>query len=296
LVLVPAVLALFAMTYAISTLTESWLLAGLTGLTWALIVFCFDRYAVSTSRRSNSLWRDLRSPIFLTRLVLAGFIGILVAHPLVLLTFDDSIEARLDTEQVAALQRIDRLHEPKLQAARDELQALRDALTAREQQRLDAQAVLMQELGGVGSERTTGRYGRGIAAEAQEGLRDMTAGDLEAYRAELPAREGEIRERMAGLEAQRRQALEAAPQARDYIARARVLQDLSAESATVATVHRFLILFFVFVDTLPVLFKTLTPRGPYDELLALQELRIRQEVSTERAGILGSAALPPEPA
>ena len=286
LVLVPAVLALFAMTYAVSTLTRSWLVTSLAGLAWALIVFCFDRYVVSTFRKSPSLGRDLLSPIFLTRLVLAGFIGIIVAHPLVLLTFNDSVEARLDAEQAAALRRIDNAHGPAIEAARAELHSLRSSLEAREQQRLDAQTILMQELGGVGSARTTGRYGRGIAAEAQEGLRDMTAEDLERFRAELPAREGKIRERLTSLEASLLGEKEAAPQGRDYIARARVLETLSAESTAISTVRRFLILFFVFVDTLPVLFKALTPRGPYDELLALQELRISVEVEGHREILL----------
>jgi hypothetical protein len=272
LVVVPAVLASFAMTYAISTLAEGWLVPVLAGLAWALIVFCFDRYIVSTFRKSTSLATDLVSPIFLTRFVLAGFVGVIVAHPLVLLYFRDSIDEELQRQRAAAQQAIEEAYAPRFQAITDQRDALQRQLQAQEQVRLGAQELLMEEISGIASEKTTGRYGRGPAAEAKEELRDLAEQDLARLRGALEARAATLDAQMQDLDA-RRLAERSAPQALDYIARARALEALRARSPELVRVHAFLLLFFVFVDTLPLIFKTLSPRGPYDDRLALEEQR-----------------------
>ena len=45
-------------------------LAG--GLVWSSIVFCFDRFIVSTFRKSQSTAKDITSSVFLSRLVFRG--------------------------------------------------------------------------------------------------------------------------------------------------------------------------------------------------------------------------------
>ncbi|MCH9649728.1 MAG: DUF4407 domain-containing protein [Deltaproteobacteria bacterium] len=281
LVLIPALLASFAMTYAISTLTTNLVVPILAGLAWALIVFCFDRYVVSTFRKSASLWADLASPIFLTRFILAGFIGLIVAHPLVLLYFEDSIDQQLQVERAASLEAIEASFGPRFDRIEASRGALRQEIQEKEQIRLEAQSILMEEVGGIESGRTTGRVGRGPAAQAQERLRDMADQDLVTLRAELQAQDEALRRESADLVAQR-QLERGAPQARDYIARSQALEALRAQSLELTRVHAFLILFFVFVDTLPLLFKTLTPRGPYDERLMLQEETVFSQVEKSR--------------
>ena len=107
LVVVPAVLALFAMSYALSTLTTNPAIYLGGGFVWAMIVFSFDRFIVSTFRKSESIVNDITSTVFLSRLVFAAFVGVLVAHPLVMLYFNDSIEERLAADgraKVAAIE------------------------------------------------------------------------------------------------------------------------------------------------------------------------------------------------
>ncbi|MEO7120795.1 MAG: DUF4407 domain-containing protein, partial [Ginsengibacter sp.] len=96
LVLVPATLALFSMTYAISTFVDNRWLYILAGLTWAAIVFVFDRFIISTFRKRNSVAQDALSITFLSRIIFSAFVGIAVAHPLVLLYFHESINVNMD--------------------------------------------------------------------------------------------------------------------------------------------------------------------------------------------------------
>ena len=285
LVVVPAVLALFAMTYALSTITTGWVVPILGGIVWAAIVFAFDRYVVSTLRKSSSIARDTFSPVFLTRLALAVFIGFLVAHPLVLLYFEDSIEGHLDAGRAERGAAIEASFVPRIAAVDQEISGLRQELEDKERLRLEAQGLLAREIGGIESEETTGRYGRGPVAEAQEELRRMAELDLERLASQLPAREAALEERRQRLEQDRARALAATPDVRDYIARTEALAELRQQSTAIATVQWFLIFFFVFVDTLPLVFKALTPRGPYDERLEVEELTARREADEARAGL-----------
>ncbi len=55
LVLVPATLGLFSMTYAISTFVENPFVYIAAGVTWAGIIFIFDRFLISTFRKKDSI-------------------------------------------------------------------------------------------------------------------------------------------------------------------------------------------------------------------------------------------------
>ena len=65
LVLIPAVLALFTMTYALSTVTDHWYFYVPAGICWAAIIFFADRFLVSSFRKAN----NLRMPGFTQRRV-----------------------------------------------------------------------------------------------------------------------------------------------------------------------------------------------------------------------------------
>lgn len=107
LVLIPAVLSCFTMTYALSTFIDHSYFYVPAGICWAAIIFFADRFLVSSFRKANNLWRpgstprqmqrlnlshDLFSFAFISRLLLSGFIGIGIAHPFVLLYFHKDIE------------------------------------------------------------------------------------------------------------------------------------------------------------------------------------------------------------
>ena len=74
LVLVPATLALFAMTYAISTFTKHWYIYVPAGVIWSIIVLFFDKFIVSTFRKSGSVLKDISSFVFISRFIFATFI------------------------------------------------------------------------------------------------------------------------------------------------------------------------------------------------------------------------------
>ncbi|MCH7667509.1 MAG: DUF4407 domain-containing protein [Acidobacteria bacterium] len=282
LVLVPAVLALFAMSYALSTLTTNPAIYLGGGLVWSVIVFCFDRFIVSTFRKSKSTINDITSTVFLSRLVFAAFVGVLIAHPLVMLYFNDSIEERLAAEGRGKVALIEAGYAAKQQELEGRVAGLKTEIRGRERERNEYQARLVDEIDGVISGRTTGIPGRGASAQEKklqllvaqtelEAARDRNLGEISALEAQI----GEIRLESAVDRA-------GFVQPTDYLARAGALESLASESPHVNSVRWFLIVFFVFVDTLPILFKGFTPRGPYDDQIQLAEFKSERSTQAER--------------
>ncbi len=285
LVVIPAILALFAMSYALSTLTPNPAIYLAGGLVWSAIVFCFDRFIVSTFRKSESTINDITSTVFFSRLVFAAFVGVIVAHPLVMLYFNDTIEERLSQDGRGKVAAIEADFVAKREALETRVASLKDEIRQRELERNEYQTQLVDEIDGVVSGRTTGIPGRGASAEEKklqleiaqselDAARDRNLGEVSALQAEISALQARSLEEQAGFR-----------QSRDYLARAGALEALAAESPHVNRVKWFLILFFVFVDTLPILFKGLTPRGPYDEKLQLGEYRSSTDVQAERESL-----------
>jgi hypothetical protein len=64
---------------------------------------------------------------------------------------------------------------------------------------------------------------------------------------------------------------------RDYLEREKALARLSDSNPVISITTWFLILFFVFVDILPVTWKAFTRKGPYDDKLNLAEKIISNE-------------------
>jgi hypothetical protein len=269
LVLVPAVLALFAMSYALSTLTTNPVIYLGGGLVWSIIVFCFDRFIVSTFRKSESTINDITSTVFLSRLVFAAFVGVLVAHPLVMLYFNDSIEERLAADGRAKVAEIEAGFAARQLELEEKIARLKTEIRERERERNEYQATLVDEIDGIVSGRTTGIPGRGASAEEKKLQLQVAQTELDAARdrnlGEIAGFERAIEELRAELAVEKAGFV----QPTDYLARAGALEALADQSSHVNSVRWFLILFFVFVDTLPILFKGFTPRGPYDDVLQL---------------------------
>jgi hypothetical protein len=98
LVLIPAIIGIFSMTYAVSTITDNVFMYYMAGGIWFLIVLFIDRFIVSTLYKSkledkaNFVWAVI------ARYTFALFVGIAVAHPMTLLWFDGGIKEGITAE------------------------------------------------------------------------------------------------------------------------------------------------------------------------------------------------------
>ncbi len=280
LVLVPATLGLFSMTYAISTFVASPYLYILAGLVWAGIVFIFDRFIISSFRKKGSVIKDITSLTFLSRLVFSAFVGIAVAHPLVLLYFHESIDVNMDEvahAKVDSIENVYQLQKKSLQLQTDTLDrnlvGLSDTIHLQE-------GILHDEIKGVvrADDRTTGKSGEGPTFKYDTAYLNRLYYDLTQTKESNEAKRIENNIAMTKLDSARASKIDRLTFSHDYLEREKALGRLTGNNSIIRITTWFLIIFFILVDILPVTWKGLTSKGPYDEYLNETELKIRNDV------------------
>ena len=127
-VLVPSGFAFIASAYAISTLTENWLVIFPVALVWAGIILTIDRALLASYRSYMHPVRKLGQ--FALRFVVAMLMGLTIAHPLVLLLFRDTVSSVIEKERDADIAALVTAHEStrtRLTSAADTIKAEIDA-------------------------------------------------------------------------------------------------------------------------------------------------------------------------
>jgi hypothetical protein len=280
LVLVPATLGLFSMTYAISTFAEKPFLYIAAGLTWACIVFIFDRFIISSFRKRDSIGKDIRSVTFLSRLIFSIFVGIAVAHPLVMLYFHESIEVNMDEVAHAKIDSVENVYRLQKQNYQLDLDTLNRNLVGISDTIHLQEGILHDEIKGVvrGDQRTTGITGEGPTFKYDTAYLKRLYGQLAEIKLSNARRMNDDSIELLKLDSARASKINRLTFSRDYLEREKALSRLSESNNIIKVTTWFLILFFILVDILPVTWKGFTNRGPYDEYLNEIESRIRNEV------------------
>ena len=276
LVLVPAVLGLFSMMYAVSTLTDKAFVYIGAGIVWACIVFTFDRFIVSTFRKSDSARKDLFSFLFLSRLLFSIGIGVLVSHPIVLLVFDDSLEQELFAMKEEGEKAIYAQYENTIDVVRNRDSTLKGEVELKLAERACKEKLLLFEMSGKDTTMNCGttsgmkQYGP-RANEIKEEIGYLNE-EIAALRNKNDVKIGDNTKEIAKLQAEREVKLKGFQDqfSYNYLAREVALERLEAKpvgGTSVKWTKWFLIVFFVLVDILPVFFKASTKQGEYDRLM-----------------------------
>lgn len=298
LVLVPAILALVSMTYALSTvgqLEEHLWLAWLGGIVWALIIFSFDRYIVSTHRRKLENKDELKSPAFYLRFFFALILGIVISHPIVLLYFNGSITDTIKQNRVEHQKNIQAEYDARIHSIENQIASIDSNFSAKEKAR-DIQADLVaREIDGEvlknakGEIITTGIYGKGPSAENKIKHLAQLEKELQTLRVNDSLRKNELYAEINQLQDDADSSISAYNISFDYLRRELALEQLKDEHAIVGITQWLLMLLFVLVDILPVTFKTFSPFGMYDQILLEDSKIVRDLDSSQRAEVLQKA-------
>ncbi|MGD1977879.1 MAG: DUF4407 domain-containing protein [Akkermansiaceae bacterium] len=101
-VLVPCAFAFIACAYALSTLTDNYLVIFPVALVWSFIILTIDRALLAGYRPFLSWTRKLSQ--FALRLGVAILMGLTIAHPLVLLLFSDTISSVIEEDRAVEIE------------------------------------------------------------------------------------------------------------------------------------------------------------------------------------------------
>jgi len=276
LVLIPAVIGIFSMTYAVSTITNKEWLYYFVGVIWFFIVLFIDRYIVSTlyksklNDKSNFVWAVIARYLF------ALFVGIAVAHPMTLLWFNESIsqgikdenKMKMDNSEVGFLN-----NQNTIRAGVLELEKRKECL----------EKLYTAEQSGNKVELECG-YSSGLAGNSKRC--EEIKKQIDTLSRNIATEEERIREFLSMNRNQRDNdsIFISNNVSFDYLARVRMLSKLENDKTNggshIWLVKVFIILFFIFIDILPITMKVATSYGEYE---AIRDSTIHKTVKMQEA-------------
>jgi DNA uptake protein ComE-like DNA-binding protein len=292
MVLAPVIMALFSMMYTVSTFAPNPLIYGTVGVFWAYIVFSFDRFVVSTFKKSGSTWKDVFSALFISRFVMAICIGIILSHSLIVLLLKTPIEERLMAKHQFKKEAIIEKYEAKESKYQKEINEIQKNIDQVNEKVSEWNTRVADEIDNAEG-RSSGRgAGFGKAAQAKKALRDQYQTDLIRLIEERKGIERKQKEVSAQLKKELEEyEIENTSKPADFFKRLMTLNELAKENRQINNIQLFLILFFLIVDTIPLLFKAFTGSGPYDQVLREYQI-ISYRKSLERLSKINKKLTP----
>ena len=258
--------------YALYTVFDNAWLAAIFGIFWGLMIFNLDRYIVSSMRKEGKTGRELAmaSP----RFVLAIIISLVIATPLELKIFEKEIEPELIMmEQQTYARQEQELRgrfSPVHDSVRTSIELLKAEIVARSVRRDELVRVAQEEADGTGGSkrRNLGPIYKVKKADADAAERELAALTLRNTQ-QIQLLE-KMMSRNDSLLAVDYNALE--KKKRDGpAARMEALSRLTEQSSAIRWANWFIILLFIAIETAPVVVKLISSKGPYDNLLKIEE-------------------------
>ena len=138
--------------YALYTVFESYVASTVFAILWGMMIFNLDRYIVSGMRKKSNFLKEFAMAA--PRIVLAVFIGIVIATPLELKLFESEINAELGMMQQETYKQQDDLlkkrYEVDTKVINDDIALLRGTLSKFDQERTARLSEALSEADGTG--------------------------------------------------------------------------------------------------------------------------------------------------
>lgn len=293
LVLIPAVIGLFSMMYAFSTVTHNPLIFVAGGAIWSFVVLSIDRFIVSTVYKSTLKNGKEYIGALISRYVLAVLVGMAVSHPIVLLWFNESINQRIEEKKREAVSR--RLGEAKEDIGKLANNQLQEDLRSKTKLRDCKEKLLTAEQSGGEKVQLECGYSSGLP-RCEDRCRNILQqinqldGEIQQLNSRVE-KERELADKQRNaIETQTKKDVEAIEKgfSKDYLARVNTLAEIEKDKPHVTVVKWFILLFFVFVEILPLTLKVTTPIGEYEYLrdTLLLDAKLNQDMERETAKAL----------
>lgn len=266
------VFAALAASYALFTIFDNVWIAILLGLTWGLMIFNLDRFIVSSMRKEGNPWQEwlMATP----RLILAIIISVVIAKPLELKIFEKEIKDELVVMEQQAYANQENEVKLRFQSEQDqlnkEIEMLNKEIASKTTERNELDKQAREEADGTGGtkQRNAGpiyKLKKADADKADEELRklsDRNENLIAQRRAALEASQSKLQTELTQLEKQKPDGL---------ASRLEALSRIATTSSAIAWASWFIMLLFMAIETAPVFVKLISPSGPYDHLLKMEE-------------------------
>ena len=266
------VFAFLAASYAMYTVFDSvWPAMGV-GLVWGLMIFNLDRYIVSSMRKEGNPGKELL--MALPRLILAMLISLVIAKPLEMKIFDKELRGELtimeQQTRTAQENEIRARYGEDQQRLNTEIEGLKQEIIAKTASRDELRRLAQVEADGTGGtmQRNAGpiyAIKKADADRVDQELMGLTQRNESLIREKVDAslrNDSLVNAEIIALEKQKLDG---------PAARMEALSRLTAGSTAIWLANWFILLLFIAVETAPVFVKLISPQGPYDHLLKIEE-------------------------
>jgi len=281
IVLFTAVFATLSAGYAMFTVFDEIYISVVFGILWGLMIFNLDRYIVSSIKKTGSFWNQFF--MAMPRLILAGFLGIVISKPLELKIFEKEVHKQLNTiiqRNKTQLQKT--LNGRILQQAGPfitEKQKIQEQLKTFQVAYDSAAVELEREILGTKTGLTSGKVGFGSNAKRKAELKEQRRLDMEKYQQQVAPRLQYLDKQISGvyqtLQTEQKNAETAENRFNGFAARLQALDELGIENKIMAMASFFIMMMFVTLEISPVLVKLISAVGPYDWMLDKTENEFR---------------------
>src|SRR5690606_34037614 len=277
IVLFTSIFATLSAGYAMFTVFDDIWISVACAVVWGLRIFNLDRYIVSSIKKSGTWWNQLL--MWVPRLVLAAFLGIIISKPLELKIVEKEVNKQLNT----IIQR----NKTQLQAEMNgrilqqsgpfETEKKQISTKIADYQRsYDSAAVeLEKEILGKQSGLTSGKVGFGTNAKRKAEQKEQRRQELESYQKSVAPRleylDKEVSKVYTNIETERNKTETFEDKFNGFAARLQALDELGKNSAVIALAAAFIMGLFITLEIAPVLVKLISAAGPYDYLLEKTE-------------------------
>ncbi len=266
------IFAALAAAYALFTVFDNIWIASILGMLWGLMIFNLDRYIVSSMRKEGNSLREFKTA--LPRIILAVLISIVIVKPLELKLFEKEIKSELIimeqqtyTSQENEIRMRFQSGEQKLKM---EIAELKNEIAAKTTSRDDLNRIAQEEADGTGGskKRNAGPIYKLKKADADRvnlELIELTKKNEDLIADKLNTLAMQDSAVASEISTLARQKLDGPA------SRMEALSRLTAKSAAVWWANWFIVLLFIVVETAPVFVKLISSKGPYDEMLKIEE-------------------------
>jgi len=256
-----AIMATIAASYALYTVFDNLYSAIFFGIIWGLLIFNLDRFIVSTIKKSDTKWNEVKQAI--PRIILAVIIAIVIAKPLELKIFEKEINQVLLEQKneltLANKEQIANQYTPEITSIQGEINQLKQEVNTKE---TETNALYETYIAEAEGRKGTKLLGKGPVYKEKREKHDAILQELQQLKSEnkekITVKEAQI---ATLISQQKNQETTTQP----------IIDGFDGLMARVNALNRlpwlpsfFIFLLFLAIETSPIFAKLLSSKGEYD--------------------------------
>ncbi len=272
--------------YAMYTVFDNFWIASACGLLWGLLIFNLDRFIVSSMRKEGKFRREVL--MALPRILLAILISIVIAKPLELKIFEKEINAELiimDQQQRARQETEVKVRFLSMQdSLKSEIITLKQEIQSKTLQRDDLLRLAREEADGTGGSK---KKNLGPIYKIKKANAEAAEKELMQLKLDNEIRIGFLEKKVFKNDSSMTAEIADIENAKvnGPAARIEAMSRLTQQNNAMWWAEWFIILLFIAIETAPVFVKLISAKGPYDNLLKIEEHRFAMIEIEELANI-----------